>query len=313
MQHPINQQAQAQQLAQQVDIPGGGLIQQQQSMKPSPQTHPLPGLEAPVAFIGQHPMQMPNAMNVPIPGVRGPTPQEIMNIRNHPSGKMAQATDEQIRIFLMRNQQAQMQQQQQMTPQQLQLQKQQTLRRMQMQQQKLQQPGQALQNPNIAIPATAVMPAQIPQQTQQPKQPNQQARGNLIREQVAALDPENRKKYEAMMRAQASQASHQQGANQSHANRAGQPNPEQHAKYRAIEREEDERGKEPLPDIPMDSDTKASTEELLKAIVPPLNNVGRVVLRWYLVTLDDVRIRAFFRAVSYPLLFGLFEFTADTI
>ena len=344
-----------------------------------------PGLAAPVAPMGQHPMQVPNPMNVPLPGVRGPTPQEIINIRNHPSGKMAQATDEQIRTFFMRNQQAQMQQQQQMTPQQLQLQQQQTLRRMQMQQQRmnqqngqqLQQPGQPLQNANNAIPAATVMPAQIPQQkqpqpgpelpnsnasaanasraarpqppagrnqarnsspappaknlkrassddvveiprpapqqTQQPKQPNQQARGNLSREQVAALDPENRKKYEAMMRGQASQASHQQGANQSHANRAGQPNPEQQAKYRAIQREEEERGKEPLPDIPMDPDTKASTEELLKAIVPPLNNVGRVVLRWYLVTLDDVRTRAFFRAVSYPPLFGLFEFTADTI
>jgi hypothetical protein len=154
------------------------------------------------------------------------------------------------------------------------------------------------------------IPRPAPQQTQQPKQQNQQVRGNLTREQVAALDPENRKKYEGMMRAQTSQ---QQGANQPNANRAGQPNPEQHAKFRAIQREEEERGKEPLPDIPMDPDTKASTEELLKAIVPPLNNVGRVVLRWYLVTLDDVRTRAFFRAVSYPPLFGLFEFTADTI
>ena len=97
-----------------------------------------------------------------------------------------------------------------------------------------------------------------------------------------------------------SQASHQQGANQSHANHTGRLNPEQQAKYRAIQREEEERAKEPLPNIPMDPETKAATEKLLIAIVPTLNNLGRVVLRWYLVTLDDVRIRAFFRIVSYP-------------
>jgi hypothetical protein len=327
-----------------------------------------PGLAAPVAPMGQNPMQMPTGMNVPLPGLRGPTPQDIMTIRNHPSGKMTGATDEQIRNIFMRNQQTQMQQQQQqMTPQQLQQQQQQALMRMQMQQQRrmnqpngqqLQQPGQLLQNANNGMPATAVMSAQqlqqnkpqpsaelpnanapnaaraarpqpagrsqaqnsspagppknlkrassddvveiprpAPQQTQQPKPPNQQARANLSREQVAALDPENRKKYEAMVRAQANQANQaNQGANQPTANRAGQPTPEQQAKYRAIQREEEERGKEPLPDIPMDPETKAATEELLKAIVPPMNNVGRVVFRWFMVTLDEGRTRAFFRA-----------------
>jgi hypothetical protein len=144
-------------------------------------------------------------------------------------------------------------------------------------------------------------PGQRLSRTQQPKPPNQQARANLSREQVAALDPENRKKYEAMVRAQANQANQaNQGANQPTANRAGQPTPEQQAKYRAIQREEEERGKEPLPDIPMDPETKAATEELLKAIVPPMNNVGRVVFRWFMVTLDEGRTRAFFRAVSLP-------------
>jgi hypothetical protein len=226
-----------------------------------------PELAAPVAPMGQNPMQMPTGMNVPLPGVRGPTPQEIMNIRNHPSGKMAGATDEQVRTIFMRNQQAQMhqQKQQQMTPQQLQLQQQQALMQIQMQQQQrmnqqsgqqLQQPGQPMQNTNSG------MPAQTPQQK------------------------------------------HQSGL--------GLPNPEQHAKYRAIQREEEERGKEPLPNIPMDPETKAATEELLKAIVPPLNNVGRVVLQWYLVTLDEMRTKAFFRAVSYPP--GLnFKFTANII
>jgi hypothetical protein len=332
-----------------------------------------PGLAAPVAPMGQqHPMQMPNGMNVPLPGqFRQPTPQEIINIRNHPSGKMAQATDDQIRNFFMRNQmQQQQQQQQQMNPQQLQAQQQQrALLQMQMQQQQRmnqqpQQLGQPLQIAN-SMPGAAGMTAQIPQQKQpqpgpepsnstpntanasraarpppggrnqaqnsspaqpaknlkrassddvieiprpanqpppQPKQPNQQARVNLSREQVAALDPENRKKYEAMMRAQANQASQANtvanGVNPSNATRAPQLNPEQTAKYRTIQKEEEERGKEPLPNIPMDAETKAATEELLKAIVQPLNNVGRVVPRWFLVTLDEQRTRAFFRAVS---------------
>jgi hypothetical protein len=101
MQQSINQQALAQQLAQQVKNPSGAPTEQQQSMNLSPQTHPLPGLEAPIAPMDQHPMKMPNAMNVPRVRALGPTPQEIINIRNGPSGKMAQATDEQIRTFFM--------------------------------------------------------------------------------------------------------------------------------------------------------------------------------------------------------------------
>lgn len=105
------------------------------------------------------------------------------------------------------------------------------------------------------------------------------------------------------MRAQTNQANQaSQGGNQSNANRAAQPNPEQQARYRAIQREEEERAKEPLADIPMDQETKAATEDLLKAIVPPLNNVGRVVFRWFMVTLDEGRTRAFFRAVRYLIL-----------
>jgi hypothetical protein len=307
MQQSINQQAQAQQLAQQVNIPSEAPMQQQQSMNSSPQTHPLPGLEAPVAPIGQHPTQMLNAMNVPIPGVRGLTPQEIRNIRNHPSGQMALATDEQIRTFFMRNQQAQMQKEQQMTPQQLRLQQQHNMRRMQIQMhqemqlrqqnrmdqqnwQQLQQPGQALQNPNISMPATALMPAQIPQQKQYqpgPELPNSNASvGNATR----TARPQSAARNQAHDSSPAPPAQYLK--------RADQPNPEQFAKCRTIQKEEEERGKEPLPNIPMDPERKAVTEELLKEIVLLLNNVGRIVIRWYLVTGDDVRARAFFRAVS---------------
>jgi hypothetical protein len=323
---------------------------------------------APVAPMGQHPLQILSGMNVPTPGqIRQPTAQEIMNLRNHPSGKMAQATDDQIRAFYIRNLQNQM------TTQLQQQQQQRTLMQMQMQrmgQQNGQQPhqsGQAQQNA-AAMPTAQVLQAQMsqqkqpqpgpdstnaaanaanasraarpqptgrnqaqtsspaqpsknlkrassddvvevpnpnaqqsrpaPQQSQGSKQPNQQTRANLTREQVATV-PENRKKFEPMIRAQANQASQApQTANQANANRAPQMNPEQSAKLAAIVKEELERGKEPLPDIPMDSETKAATEELLKAIVGPLTNVAKVVSRWFLVTLDEGRTRAFYRAVS---------------
>jgi hypothetical protein len=331
---------------------------------------------APVAPMGQHPI-MPNGMGGPVPGqIRQPTPQEIMTIRNHPSGKMAQATDDQIRALFIRNQS-------QMTPQQLQQQQQRALLQMQMQQQQRMgqqngpqphQSGQLQPNTNsmatgqvmqvhmsqqkqpqsgpeppnpVANPANASragrpqpagrnqaqnsspaqasknlkrassddvveisnpntqQPRQAPQQTQGPKQPNQQPRANLRPEQVAALDPEKRKNYEAMLRVQANlvnQANQpSQASNQANTNRPPL-NPEQNAKFTAIAKEEAERSKEPLPDIPMDPETKATTEELLKAIVVPLTNVARVVPRWFLVTNDEARTRAFYRAVSQVFL-----------
>jgi hypothetical protein len=50
-------------------------------------------------------MQMPNGMNIPLLGrVRDPTPQEIMQIRNHLSREMAQATDDEIWRLVRSNQ-----------------------------------------------------------------------------------------------------------------------------------------------------------------------------------------------------------------
>jgi hypothetical protein len=290
-------------------------------MNPSPQTHPLPGLEAPVVPIDQHPMQITNATNVPIPSLRRSTPQEIKNIRNDPSGKMAQAADEQNPGFFW-DQLAQIQRQQQERNDALaiiQLQQQnddlasiesrpkyidahyETARQMQLQQQKLmnqqngqqlQQPGQALQNPNIAMPATAVMPAQIPQQKQYqpgPELPNSNASaGNAAR----AARPQSAARDQAQDSPPAPPAQ-----NLTHTGQLYQGPP---ATYWDIQREEEERGKELLHIIPMDPETKTATKELLKTIVPVLNIIGREALRWYLVTLEDVGLRAFFRYVNYP-------------
>ncbi|PVH68514.1 hypothetical protein DL98DRAFT_630560 [Cadophora sp. DSE1049] len=88
-----------------------------------------PAMAAPVALMGQNPMQVPNGMNMAGLGqLRQPTTQEIHTMRNHPSGKLAGASDDQIRSIFMRNQavqaqaqaqaQAQGQGQGQLTPQQ---------------------------------------------------------------------------------------------------------------------------------------------------------------------------------------------------
>lgn len=72
-----------------------------------------PGMSAPVAPMGQNPMQVPNGMNIGPGQIRQPTPQDIQAARNHPSGKMANLADDQIRTILIRNQMNNQQQQQQ--------------------------------------------------------------------------------------------------------------------------------------------------------------------------------------------------------
>lgn len=62
-----------------------------------------PGMSAPVAPMGQNPMQMPNGLNMGPGQIRQPTQQDIQNARNHSSGKMANATDEQIRALLIKH------------------------------------------------------------------------------------------------------------------------------------------------------------------------------------------------------------------
>ncbi|KAM3067916.1 hypothetical protein ACMFMG_011398 [Clarireedia jacksonii] len=68
-----------------------------------------PGLAAPVAPMGQAPMQMPNGMNMVPQALRQPTPQDVLAIRNHPSGRFIGFTDEQLRTFIMRQQEQQLQ------------------------------------------------------------------------------------------------------------------------------------------------------------------------------------------------------------
>lgn len=77
-----------------------------------------PGMSAPVAPMGQNLVQLQNSMNVGPGQIRQPSMQEIQATRAHPSGKMINASDDQIRTFLIRNQMTQrqslLQQQQQL-------------------------------------------------------------------------------------------------------------------------------------------------------------------------------------------------------
>jgi hypothetical protein len=318
-------------------------------MQPGPQVSQIgmqavpPGMSAPVAPMGQNPMQMQNPMGMAGQGIRPPTQEEIQAARNHP--RMAQATDDQIRNFLQgRNAQMTPAQQQQRQQQLMQMQMNQmaqmngqqsrpgqqqpnpmaTNQQMagQVQQPKQPQPApeppaqttvtnvnrQARAQPNarnapqnsspaqppknlkrassddvVEVPnPNTQQPRSTPQQAQGPGQPPQQGRPNLTPQQVAALDPESRKKYEHMLRLQQ--------------NRQTQLSQADMQKLRTIAQEESKRPRE--PDVPMDPDTKAAASMKLRAIVPPLSNVHKAVPRWFQITHDEARARTFFRAVS---------------
>jgi hypothetical protein len=324
-----------------------------------------PGMAAPVAPMGPTPMQGQNAMNMGTPGqLRQPTQQEINNIRHHPSGKMAGASDDQIRAMFMRNMQAQaanQAQQSQMTPQQQQARQQQMMQQLQMQQrmqqvnaQQNQQSNQPQAQPNAQAQAkqAPVAPPKQPQQTSEaaatstnnantaraaprppqnarnqgqnssPAQPvkslkrassddvvevpnpnNQQARPApsaassnqpsqmrvpLTPAQVASLDPEQRKKYEQMLRLS-------QG---NMAGRTMQLDPAIQEKLEAIKREERENFREAQQDIPMDEATRKQTAFRIQQIISPLTNVGKILSRWFQITSDEETARKYCRAVS---------------
>ncbi|RQM07200.1 hypothetical protein DH86_00000896 [Scytalidium sp. 3C] len=301
-----------------------------------------PGMSAPVAQMGANPMQGAGMNMGPNGPIRAPTMMEIQNVRNHPSGKMAGATDDQIRAVLMRHQ---------MTPQQQQ-QRQQQMLQMQMpnnmQMNAGQRPGapqgQMQQNGIMGQAQQQSMPAQMqqsksasgadataarakpqakgaptsspaqpanklkrassddvvevpnpnsqPATQQQTQRPNLPAKGpqanrpTLTPQQIQNLDPEARKRYEQALRAsQANQA-------------GGQNNNADIERLKAIMQEEVVKAREPLPDLPMDAETKAAMAKLLRDILTPLANVGKAVPKWYQLTHDQTRARLFFRTVS---------------
>ena len=330
-----------------------GILQARQSSQPMGLPNRMPGnqaagpmgpagISAPVAPMGQNPMQMANGMNIGPGQLRQPTQQDIQNARNHPSGKMASLTDEQIRTVLLRNQASAKNQLQQKQNAMLQMQMANQMTPMDGQQPRPgmppgqgqlggpamgvaqkgpqskqmppvpeQAPSSATTNPRSARPQTAgratgqnSSPAQpaknlkrtssddvieVPNpngpqssalQQNQAKAPTQ-APPRLTEQQIAALTPEDKKKYEQAQR-------------MFQANRGAPTEMEQ---LRTIMQEEAQR-RDPLPDIVMDAETKQTMLTLLRSIQVPLANVGRAVPRWFQFTRDVARARMFFRAVS---------------
>lgn len=320
-------------------MPQGGLQPGGLQPGPNPMSSMPPGMGgAPVAPMGTGTMVPPAG-----PPIRQPTPQEIQNARNHPSGKMAAASDDQIRIFLIRQQALARQQQQSQ------------MQNMAMPNQiasiNQSRPGQQQANPNVRAPnqppqaqqakpappnaeATKTQsanrasrpapntarnappsssPAQPPKNNlkraqsddvievpnpniQQPSRPAAQPQGppgqiqqqigqqarppNLTPQQVASMDPEARKRYEANARLA-------QG----------------HARLQTIMREETEKAqKEPFIVIPMTVEEKGQvTASLRSQLLQPLNNMVKALSRWYQITKDDERARKFCALVSNTL------------
>lgn len=307
----------------------GGLQQNQNPMSSMP-----PGMgNAPV---------VPNMVNQG-PPIRQPTQQEIINARNHPSGKMAAASDDQIRIFLIRQQALARQQQQQQSqmhnanmagqinlinqsrpgqqPPNTRAPNQPPQSQPQAQQAKPAPPNAEAANaqnanragrptPNAARNAPpSSSPAQAPKNNlkraqsddvievpnpniQQPPRPAAQSQGPVPQQmgqqprppmtpaQVAALDPEARKRYEMNVRLA-------QGS----------------ARLNTIMREEDEKAKnEPFIVIPMTAEQKNQvTAQLRSQLLQPLNNMSKALTRWYQITKDDERARTFCALVSNAL------------
>ena len=138
----------------------------------------------------------------------------------------------------------------------------------------------------VEVPNPNAQPPRPTAQLNQASKPvPHQNRPNLNPQQIAALDPEARKKYEAALRMfQASQSQN--------------PQSELAIKLRNIGQEEAKRAvQDALPDIPMDKESKVKMQNLLRDIVIPLTKLHKIIPRWYQMTRDDNRARTFFRAV----------------
>ncbi|KAI6712766.1 hypothetical protein JHW43_004733 [Diplocarpon mali] len=333
-----------------------GALQGQQSGFPT-----AAPMAAPVAPMGQNSMQATNGVNIAgLSQSRQPTAQEFMAMRNHPSKKLLNATDDQLRSLWMRTQSQNIQQAQgqipgQLTPQQQQHRQQMMALQLSRMQQASGQPPQpnqmGLPQPNLGQPPQPTQPlagpnagpqsnpepgaasnnrprsqangrntAQSPSAAHPAKNlkrassddlveipnPNTQAsrpaphdpvqvpqnRANLTAQQIAAMDPETRKKFEAVRAAQIAPAQ---------ANQIPKGQPSDQARWKAILKEEQEKSREPPSDIPMDETTKKQTAMLLLTILPVMINISKALVRWLMTTQDEAQVRRFYQAVScYP-------------
>ncbi|KAK5631765.1 hypothetical protein RRF57_007479 [Xylaria bambusicola] len=105
---------------------------------------------------------------------------------------------------------------------------------------------------------------------------------HLSAEQLAAMTPEQRQKYEAMVRSRQSAPTAQMS--------------EDMLRLKAIGQEQHQVGmKEQLPDIPMTPEQYQDTAQKVQNMCGEMNKVSKVLGRWYSVTHDDARARLFFK------------------
>ncbi|KAI3527831.1 hypothetical protein CSPX01_16667 [Colletotrichum filicis] len=153
-------------------------------------------------------------------------------------------------------------------------------------------PSPATQQKNLKRPSTDE-PADVPQASQQPQRPTAQPGQmrpfpNFTPEQIAAMNPEQRAKYEAMKsRQQAMQA----------ASSGIAPTENDFDKLRRIGQEEQRlMMTEHMPDIPMSPEQRTETCTKLMKIVVDMGKIGKALGRWYAATRDDQRAKSYFRA-----------------
>jgi hypothetical protein len=154
---------------------------------------------------------------------------------------------------------------------------------------------------NIDVPESA-KPAPTTNATQQ-AQP-QQVRGPLNPQQIATLSPEQRAKYEQMMKAQMNKAGQMQLQAGQTQPQAGQMQPQTQneimARLKALGQEEQRQSMlENMPEISMSPQEHGETASKLQRIVVDMSKIGRGLSKWYGLTHDDKRAKLFFRTVSF--------------
>ncbi|KAI1821789.1 hypothetical protein F4861DRAFT_517466 [Xylaria intraflava] len=133
------------------------------------------------------------------------------------------------------------------------------------------------------VPNPSSTPTQRPhpQQHQSGPHPVQTQIPQVGPEKIAAANPEQRQKYEAMLK-----------------NRQSAPNQmsEEMLRLQAIGREEYQTSsKEQLPDILMTPEQYRDTAQRLQAMNGEMDKIRKVLGRWYALTHDDARARLFFK------------------
>jgi hypothetical protein len=143
-----------------------------------------------------------------------------------------------------------------------------------------------------AAAAAAQKPAGQARPPSQPGQPMQKPIPRLNPQQIAALNPEQRNKYEQYIKMQMANKG-LQGSNPNQATN------ESLARLRVIGQEVQRQfATEAMPDIMMSPQDHADTANKLQRIVQDMTNIGRGLSKWYALTRDDARAKMFFRTVS---------------